>query len=191
MPNVASIHIGVKPIYPLDAGYDHGFVNPPDAVTSAKAADIKCLATMIYGEARGEKKVGQVAVAYSAVNRAKGTKSLCDVVLAPKQYSIFNDNPELRAAALSPTLPVAKANKLDKKSWDHAVMVAEEVVQKKVADPTNGATHYVAFKSLNTIPRWVYILEPRGQIGNHTFFKESRGIKIQSGKSSEKTLRLT
>jgi spore germination cell wall hydrolase CwlJ-like protein len=161
----------MKP-HPSGAGYGRGFVNPP---TVAELAEIKCLATMVYGEARGEKETGQVAVAYSAVNRAKGKKSLCDVVLAPKQYSIFNNNPELRAAALSPTLPPARKNKIDQKSWENAVQVAEAVTKKKVPDPTKGSTHYLAPKAMAafgyTYPKWSYQYTLVAVIDNHKFYK--------------------
>jgi spore germination cell wall hydrolase CwlJ-like protein len=183
VPSVVSIHTSVKG-YPTGAGYGRGFVNPP---TVAQMIDIKCLATMIYGEARGEKKVGQVAVAYSAVNRAKGTKTLCSVVLAPKQYSIFNDNPELRAAALSSTLPPARKEKLDKKSWDNAITVAEEVVQKKVADPIQGGTHYLAPKAMAAFgykyPKWSEQYTLVAVIDNHRFYKPHYPKKVKKAKA--------
>ncbi len=179
---MASVHTNVKP-YPISAGYP-GLVNPPKTASAAQKADIKCLAIMVYGEARGEKKLGQIAVAYSAVNRAKGTKSLCDVVLAPKQYSIFNDNPELRAAALSPTLPPARKEKLDKKSWDHAVMVAEEVVQKTVPDPIQGGTHYLAPKAMAAFgykyPKWSEQYTLVAVIDNHKFYKPYYPKKVKT-----------
>lgn len=180
VPSVISLHTGVKT--PIGgAGHGRGFMNPP---TVSEMPEIKCLATMIYGEARGEKKVGQVAVAYSAVNRAQGGKTLCSVVLAPKQYSIFNNNPELRAAAMSPTLPPARKEKLDKKSWDNAIEVAQEVVQRRIPDPTKGSTHYIAPKAMAslgyTYPKWSYQYTLVVVIDNHKFYKPyypKKGLK--------------
>jgi len=150
----------------------------------------KCLATMLYGESRGETERGMIAVAFTAVNRASN-KTVCKVVLAPKQYSIFNDNPVLRAAALSLHLEPKQKNIIDKNSWKRSMKVAETVLKRKVSDPTNGSTHYVAYKSLKYIPYWTKKLERTVKIDNHTFFKEGLGKNIRIGYLSEKILPLT
>lgn len=163
---------------PSGAGSGRGFINPP---TVAEMKEIQCLATMVYGEARGEKKTGQVAVAYSALNRTKGKKSLCEVVLAPKQYSVFNNNPTLRAAAQSLQLDPMQKNPIDKNSWQRAQHIADIVFRRKVSDPTNGSTHYVAYKSLKRIPYWTTVYHKTVEIGNHTFFKQPLAQKPRSG----------
>lgn len=149
-----------------------GNINPP---TASQMAEIKCLATMVYGEARGESETGQVAVAYSAVNRAKGKKSLCSVVLAPYQYSIFNNNPALRAAALSPNVEPKQKNAIDEKSWRSAMNIADAVFRKTVEDPTKGSTHYLAPAVMKakgfTYPKWSRQYTPVAVIDNHKFFK--------------------
>lgn len=132
-------------------------------------SQIKCLATMVYGEARGEPELGQVAVAYTAINRATNS-TVCDVVLAPKQYSIFNDNPALVAIAKNPRIDPKHAGQVDVESWKLAIKVARLVIRKKVQDPTQGATHYVAYESLTYIPNWTLVFKQTAQIGNHTFF---------------------
>lgn len=153
----------------------------PRTVQNVNKPDVHCLSVLIYGEARGESLQGKIAVAYTVVNRAKN-KTLCQVALAPKQYSIFNNNPELRAAAVSLHLEPKQKNKLDNKSWAQSLAVAELVMKKAVKDPTNGATHYVAYKSLNYIPTWTRKFTIVAKIGNHTFFKDlTRGTKIQLG----------
>jgi len=171
VPATVSFH-GAPKHQPTGVGYGRGYINPP---TVAQMQEVKCLATMVYGEARGEKKIGQIAVAYSAMNRAQGTKSLCDVVLAPKQYSVFNNNPELRRAALSLNLPPARKNKLDVESWKNAVQVAEEVAHKKVPDPTKGSTHYLAPKVMDEFgypyPEWSRQYKLVAVIDNHRFYK--------------------
>lgn len=134
------------------------------------AAQLKCLATTVYGEARGESDKGQVAVAYTVVNRAKN-KTLCQVALANKQYSVFNNNPELRAAATSLHIDPKQKNIIDQKSWDNAVRIAQAVMQRSIMDPTAGATHYVAYKSLKRIPKWTRQYKVVAKIDNHTFFK--------------------
>jgi spore germination cell wall hydrolase CwlJ-like protein len=152
-------------------GAGRGLVNPP---TVAQMTEVKCLATMVYGEARGERMAGQVAVAYSAVNRAQGKKSLCDVVLAPMQYSIFNNNPALRAAALSLHVQPAQKNIIDQNSWSQAMHVAYLVAEKKVADPTRGSTFYLAPAVMKqrgwAYPRWARQYKMVAAVDNHHFY---------------------
>lgn len=134
----------------------------------------KCLAVMVYGEARGESKEGMTAVAYTAMNRA-AKKTLCQVVLAPKQYSIFNNNPALRTAALSLHVEPTQKNEIDQKSWQKAVEVAAAVVRKQLPDPTNGATHYLAPKLMALkgykFPKWSTEYKMVAVIDNHRFYK--------------------
>jgi spore germination cell wall hydrolase CwlJ-like protein len=136
----------------------------------------KCLAVMIYGEARGEQQQGQVAVAYTAVNRA-AKKTVCQVVLSPKQYSIFNNNPSLRIAAMSENLEPIQKNTIDQTSWENAVTVSQLVMRKLVVDPTKGSTHYVADKVMKLkgyrYPRWTKEYTQVTTIDNHRFFKEN------------------
>jgi spore germination cell wall hydrolase CwlJ-like protein len=144
-------------------------------VSSAQTKEVKCLATMIYGEARSEPVRGQVAVAYTAINRAVN-KSVCQVVLAPMQYSIFNNNPELRAIALSPVLEPTQHNTIDEDSWDQAMQTARLVIKSKIADPTGGATHYIADKVMKLkgyrYPKWSKQFTQVADINNHRFFKK-------------------
>jgi spore germination cell wall hydrolase CwlJ-like protein len=147
-------------------------VNPP---TVEELKQAKCLATMIYGEARGEAERGMVAVAYTALNRAVN-KTVCSVVLAPKQYSIFNNNPELRTAAMSLHLEPRQKNIIDKAGWDQAMMIAIDVFQRKIPDPTNGSTHYLAPIVMKAkgykYPQWSKQYQLVAVIDNHRFYKE-------------------
>lgn len=138
------------------------------------AAETKCLAVMIYGEARGESKQGMVAVGYTALNRA--TKStLCKVVLAPKQYSIFNNNHALQAVALSKLDTPTLKNSIDAESWESSVEVANLVASRAVSDPTHGSTHYLAPTVMNLkkykYPRWSKEYTLVKVIDNHRFYK--------------------
>lgn len=142
----------------------------------------KCLATMIYGEARGESLQGQVAVAFTALNRAgkAANKTVCNVVLAPKQYSIFNDNPALYAAATNPHIEPKQKNEIDQESWLRAVEVAAVVMRKKVEDPTFGATHYLAPKLMAIkqykYPKWSRQYTVVAIIGDHKFYKPGKTL---------------
>lgn len=146
----------------------------PVIVEEYDKANEKCLATMVYGEARGESKQGQIAVAYTAVNRAVN-RSVCDVILAPKQYSTFNDNPALKAAALNLHIEPKHKNPIDAAAWGKAVEVARMVMRKRVPDPTKGATHYLAPKAMEEFgyeyPEWSRQYRLITIIDNHQFYK--------------------
>jgi spore germination cell wall hydrolase CwlJ-like protein len=148
----------------------------PTPEAKVDTAQVKCLAVTIYGEARSESEKGQVAVAYTVLNRAVN-KSLCQVALAPKQYSVFNNNPELRAAATSLHINPKQRNAIDQNSWDQALKVARMVMQKAVKDPTNGATHYIADRVMKskgyTYPKWSRQYRVVAVIENHKFFKKA------------------
>jgi len=155
-----------------EIGYGRGVVNPP---TIEDLKEIKCLATMVYGEARGETKEGKVAVAYTAVNRAVN-KTVCGVVLAPNQYSIFNDNPALRLAATSLKVDPRQQNILEKAAWKESFEVAHQVIAKNVPDPTNGGTHYIAPKVMKEkgyiYPAWTRQFQLVAVIDNHKFYRQ-------------------
>lgn len=139
----------------------------------------KCLATMIYGEARGEDDLGKIAVAYSALNRSIG-KTICEVVLAPKQYSVFNDNAELKLVALNLDVEPGQKNNIDSYSWERSKHIASVVLQGKTQDPTGGATHYIADRVMKIkgykYPKWSRKYKQVAEIGNHRFFKDNNNL---------------
>src|SRR5271165_1168972 len=125
--------IALVALLPLAALADTPKVDPKQA---------KCLATTIYGEARGESVKGMIAVAYTVVNRAVD-KTICKVVLEPMQYSVYNDNPALRAAAMSLKIAPKQNNAIDMISWKQATDLSISILRGEITDPTNGATHYI------------------------------------------------
>jgi spore germination cell wall hydrolase CwlJ-like protein len=132
---------------------------------------------MIWGEARGESTEGMAAVAHTALNRAaKSPKSgVCKVVLAPKQYSIFNQNPSLRKAAMSKDIIPKLKNPIDQASWLKSVEVAAMVMRGLLSDPTNGATSYLAPKVMKSkgyaYPKWSKEYTMVAIIDSHHFYK--------------------
>lgn len=154
----------------------HGRVifGDPVIVETYNPKQEKCLATMIYGEARGEPEKGQIAVAYTAVNRALN-RSVCDVVLAPMQYSVFNDNPGLKEIALNQHAEPKHKSVIEAEAWRKAVKVAQDVMRKKVPDPTKGSTHYLNPELMNTLgyefPEWSKQYKMTITIHGHQFYK--------------------
>ena len=155
----------------------------PANITRPNTAQEKCLAVTIYGEARSEPMQGQIAVAYTILNRAAKHRTLCDVALAPMQYSVFNNNPKLRAIAVSLHLIPSDANIINQRSWAQAVQVAQMVARKAVQDPTNGATHYVADRLMHTkhyhYPKWTKQYTLVKVIENHKFYKMHKSVDKQ------------
>lgn len=149
-------------------------ISAPVAIIDTKQA--KCLATMVYGEARGETTNGKIAVAYSAINRQKRSpnKGLCDIVLAPKQYSIFNGNSKLQKIATSFDIEPVQKNAQEELAWEESLQVAKAVLRKKYQDPTNGATHYISWKLMRQkgykTPKWSQQYKTVGVIDSHTFY---------------------
>lgn len=134
----------------------------------------KCLATMVYGEARGESFKGKVAVAHTALNRAI-KKTVCQVVLAPKQYSIFNNNPKLKAVALDAKAEPTLRNLMDKSTWEDSKKAAAAALAGISTDPTNGSTHYISDTVMKLkgykYPKWSKQFEVTIIIEKHRFFK--------------------
>lgn len=150
---------------------------PVAGLIAQDPSELKCLAVTVYGEARGESEKGQIAVAYTVKNRAKN-KSVCNVALAPKQYSIFNNNPELVAAAKSEHIQPRQKNQIDQRSWERAMRVATVVMHGLVPDPTNGATHYLAPALMKIkrykYPKWSKQYTLVSTIDGHKFYKMTK-----------------
>jgi len=124
-------------------------------VAKASDKDIHCLAQNIYHEARSEPLGGQIAVAQVTVNRVKAsnfTKSVCQIVFAPYQFS-WTHNKRLRVK--------------DTKAWKASLVIAKAVLTNSTRFPNFTATHYHT-KSVN--PRWNRNMEILAVIGQHIFY---------------------
>ena len=137
----------------------------------SKDSDKVILARMLFGEARSCSDSEKVAIAYTAINRANDGKkwngeTVREVILKPYQYSCFNYNDRNRSKLFDP-------EKYDAKSFQKCLAIAEAVLTKKYADPTNGATHY---HTLNIKPRWAKSSKMKkiGRIKDsaHIFYRE-------------------
>ena len=122
----------------------------------AGLTDRQLLALCLWGEARGEGVIGQLAVAHVVLNRSRrrswyGT-AVRVVILKPYQFSFFNQVPD--------PLPQPGPEQL---------AIAELVLGGHTVDPTHGATHYHA----HTVdPSWRQHLDFLIRIGNHLFYRE-------------------
>jgi len=128
-----------------------------------------CLSQNVYFEARGEKTVGQLAVAMVTMNRVFSKRfpnSICKVVWQRKQFSWTHDGKSDRPK--------------DKKAWKLAQQIAKFVYKKYgsykqmsngALDLTKGALHYYAPDL--AAPKWAQSKQVTRQIGGHLFLKEN------------------
>lgn len=118
--------------------------------------EVKCLAQMIYSEARGEGQKGMVAVAYVAINRAedpKYPKTMCAVVKQPYQFE----------GMTKPFKPEQEPS-----AWKQAKDVAILTMTGMLPDITNGAKY---FHTPDILPSWAKVKERVYLLGNHIFYR--------------------
>lgn len=133
--------------------------------------DRDILARTLWGEARGESLIGQIAVAWAIRNRVNdGTErswwgeGYAGVCQAKYQFSCWNKSdpnfPYLNGAKQIPARELAQAR-----------LGADQVIDGKAPDPTGGATHYYAV-SMKTPPAWAAKAKQTFKLGGHIFFKD-------------------
>ena len=156
----------------LDAKIDekHAWLNTPIPSRSRSTAEVTCLATAIYFEARGEAEKGQIAVAQVVLNRLKNPaypKSICGVVYQNKskrnrcQFSFACDGISDRIK--------------DKRSWAQSQALARRVLNDDrtlFMASVGSATHYHA---TYVRPRWARSMKKMEKIGRHVFYKTKNG----------------
>ncbi|MDQ3202747.1 MAG: cell wall hydrolase [Pseudomonadota bacterium] len=133
--------------------------------------DRDILARTLWGEARGEDFIGQIAVAWTIRNRVFDGKAkswwgegYAGVCLKPWQFSCWNKN-DPNYTYLSGAKPIPA------KELARARMAADHVIDSKAPDPTNGATHYYA-TSMPRPPTWAKGAKQTLKLGHHIFFKD-------------------
>jgi len=122
------------------------------------------LARVIWGEARSESILGQVAVACAALNRLARPvlygKTLRDVLLRPKAFSCLNHNDPNRN-------PILRLNPHPK-----YITIAQLAIAGLLEDPTGGATLY--HRDDITPEDWdMSLVQLKITIGRHIFYTEA------------------
>lgn len=119
-------------------------------------AEMRCLATAVYYEARSESLAGQLAVANVVLSRARSGRfpsSVCGVVTQPGQFSF------VRAGQL-PAVPVNAGQ------WRTARAIAQIAEDGSWENPAQGALY---FHAARVSPNWN---RPRvTRIGGHVFYR--------------------
>lgn len=127
--------------------------------------DITNLARTIWGEARGEPRLGREAVAATVMNRVGAGKwfsgTVSQVVLRPYQFSawLVSDPNRAKMLAADETTP----------GFLDALEIAALAMDGRLPDPTGGATHY--YSKYIPPPNWTIGGTKTAEIGSHIFYK--------------------
>jgi len=155
----------------------------PGSEVVAVLSDPQILTLTLWGEARGEGVLGQIAVGCVVRNRVddgRWGRSYADVCLAPWQFSTWR--PEGGTANYEAVLAHAKHMAEQSVIPEDAMLrqcawVAHGIIGGWIADVTRDATHYyspAAMQPKGSVPKWAINQVPCAALSNHVFF---RGIK--------------
>jgi spore germination cell wall hydrolase CwlJ-like protein len=138
----------------------------PDSISSELLAEHRCLAEVLYYEARGEGRQGQQAIAevvFHRMNTGNYGRSICAVVYEgaghPGCQFTFTCNGDL-------TKPKEDA------AWRESEALAAEILTNEapLRNATAGATN---FHAVTVTPDWADTMKQTTQIGNHVFYRGS------------------
>ena len=118
--------------------------------SSYSDADVQLLARLIYGEARGESYVGQVAVGAVVMNRIKSSSfpnTMSGVIYQRYAFTAVDDG----QINLTPDATAKKAAQDAMNGWD----------------PTYGAIYY--YNPVTATSSWIFSRKTTVTIGNHVF----------------------
>ena len=130
--------------------------------------DVLTMARTIYGEARGESRLGKIAVACVILNRYKAKKWFAGKTIAETctfcvkgskyhQFSCWNDDDPNKK----------KIENMTAVQLGECYEVAEKVINGEIKDIVGGACHY---HTVNLSPAWARGKKPDFKIGNHLFY---------------------
>ena len=122
---------------------------------------IKCIAKVIYHEARGEPVIGQIAVGHVVMNRVESSdfpNTPCKVVNQPRQFTDFYKRTYFGG--------------FKSDAWQTALLSAQSVYYDKVRDPTKGAVFYLNPRIVRkkVLTSWKRKYRVIVEIHNHKFF---------------------
>lgn len=115
----------------------------------------------VYYESGNQGYEGKAAVANVIMNRVRSEQypdTICGVVTQPSQFSYLLD-PEKHHLKLN--------NKPDRIAFQQSLMIGYHVAEGRIADNTDGSTHYYAQKLVT--PGWSYEASHKIVIDDHTF----------------------
>lgn len=146
----------------------------PEPQQTAPTNELQCLTDVIYYEARGESKANRMAVGQVAINRTKHAEypnTICGVVHqgARRQACQFS-------WACDNSRRVREPDAYDDAQQLAELLYNEYMVEKKLPDIVNGATH---FHNTTVQPSWASRLERTARIDDHIFYAQRSGRSRQ------------
>ena len=130
--------------------------------------EVEILALTVYGEARGETYLGQLAVAHTILNRVKNPawwgSTIAGVCLKPKQFSCWDDPNRVHIMRAS----------LDDQALRSCLRAAISAMDNIEKDLTGGADHYHV-TNMPVMPGWRDTSKITVEVGRHTFYKLRAG----------------
>ena len=139
--------VGPKTLAALGMSSSSSSSNPTGSYSDA---DVQLLARLIYGEARGESYVGQVAVGAVVMNRIKSSSfpnTMSGVIYQSYAFTAVDDG----QINLTPNATAKKAAQDAMNGWD----------------PTYGALYY--YNPATATSGWIFTRKTTVTIGNHVF----------------------
>jgi N-acetylmuramoyl-L-alanine amidase len=131
--------------------------------TLTKIQDICFLALVLWREARGEPRDGQIAVAHSIMNRVQRPswwgKNVLEVITKKWQYSSMTDPKDLQLT----TWPQPGDTR-----WQQCMEIAHGVYHGTITNPAPGADSY--FADSIAPPKWADPKKFVVKIGHHSFY---------------------
>ncbi|MBO5713802.1 MAG: spore cortex-lytic enzyme [Clostridia bacterium] len=142
--------VGTKTLKAL--GMSTGSSSNSSSNSSYSDADVQLLARLIYGEARGESYVGQVAVGAVVMNRIRSSSfpnTMSGVIYQRYAFTAVDDG----QINLTPNATAKKAAQDAMNGWD----------------PSYGALYY--YNPRTATSSWIFTRQTTVTIGNHVFAK--------------------
>jgi hypothetical protein len=133
-------------------------------------SEIKCLATAIYFEARGEGVRGEEAVAQVILNRVKDPaypKTICGVVYQNAQY--------LHRCQFSFACDGSRDAIVEKAAWAESLAIARRIVTGGNGTIVAEIGDSISYHSTDVAPDWSGSLRRVDRIGHHVFYAAYRG----------------
>ena len=122
----------------------------PSGGGQASSSDLNLLSRLVYGEARGEQYIGQVAVAAVVLNRVKSSNfpnTVAGVIYQSGAFDVVSDG----QINLTPNQTAKSAAQDALNGWD----------------PSNGALYY--FNPNTATSKWIWSRKITLTIGSHMF----------------------
>jgi N-acetylmuramoyl-L-alanine amidase len=152
-------------------------VTPAEIRTAVRTLpDRTILGLTVWGEARGEPPMGQIAVAWVIKNRAiQRRQSIAHVCLARSQFSCWWGDDANATAVRERAYRMLTGEVIADAGWLRTLQMAHQVLVGAVADPTQGSDHYLttALYQDPHRPAWASTMPVQCIIGRHTFLRES------------------